>query len=63
MDLPEIHITRPASAPVAAQLYPLALKHHDFLKQEIKEFARFRNYLQKHVPVGAPHWSCQKKHF
>ena len=32
-----MHIaTRPDAAPIAAQLYPLALKHHDFLKQEIK---------------------------
>ena len=36
-DLIEMHIaTRPDAAPVAAQPYPLAHKHHDFLKQEIK---------------------------
>ena len=28
--------TRPDAVPVAAQTYPLALKHHDILKQEIK---------------------------
>ena len=28
--------TRLDAAPIAAQPYPLALKHHDFLKQEIK---------------------------
>ena len=37
MDLIEMHIaTRPDSTPVAAWPYPLALKYHDFLKQEIK---------------------------
>ena len=36
-DLIEMHIaTRPDAATIAAQSYPLALKHHDFLKQEIK---------------------------
>ena len=36
-DLIKMHIaTRPDTAPIAAQPYPLALKHHDFLKQEIK---------------------------
>ena len=35
-DLIEIHIaTRPDVAPGAAQPYPLALKHHDFFKQEM----------------------------
>ena len=33
----EMHIgTRPDAAPVAAQPYTLALKHHDFLKHKIK---------------------------
>ena len=37
MGLIEMHIaTRLDIAPVAAQPYLLALKHHDFLKQEIK---------------------------
>ena len=32
----EMHIaTSPDTAPVAAQPYPLALKHHDLLEQEI----------------------------
>ena len=36
-DLIEMYIAaRPDAAPIAAQLYPLALKHLDFLKQEIK---------------------------
>ena len=37
MDLIEMHIAmRPDPTPVAAKPYPLALKHQDFLKQEIK---------------------------
>ena len=37
IDLIEMYIaTRLDSAPVAAQPYPLTLKHHDFLEQEIK---------------------------
>ena len=37
-DLMEMHIaSRLDSASVAAQPYPLALKHHDFLKKEIKD--------------------------
>ena len=37
MDLIEMHIaTRLEATPVAAWSYPLSLKHHDFLKQEIK---------------------------
>ena len=36
-DLIKMHIaTKPNAAPTAARPYPLALKHHDFLKQEIK---------------------------
>ena len=36
-DLIEMHIiTRPDSAPVAARPYSLAPKHHNFLKQEVK---------------------------
>ena len=36
-DLIKMHIvTRPDAAPVAAPPYPLALKHREFLKQEIK---------------------------
>ena len=36
-DLIELNIaTRPDAAPIAAQPYPLALKHHDILKQGIK---------------------------
>ena len=36
-DLLKMHIaTRPDAAQVAAQPYPFALKHHEFLKQEIQ---------------------------
>ena len=52
--------TRLDSSPVAAQSYPLAHKHHNFLKQEIKLLIRCRNYLQEHVPMGKPYCSCQK---
>ena len=32
-----MHIaTRPGTTPIAAHPYPLELKHHDFLKQEIQ---------------------------
>ena len=61
MDLIEMHIaTRQDTAPAAAQPYPLALKHHDFLKQEIKKIARCRNHTQKHVPMGKPYYSSEK---
>ena len=37
MNLIEMHITTwPDGTPIAAFPYPLALKHHDFLKQEIQ---------------------------
>ena len=37
-DLIDMHIaSRLDSTPVAARPHPLALKHHDFLKQEIKK--------------------------
>ena len=37
LDLTDMHIaTRPDSAPVATQTYPLAIKQHDLLKQEVK---------------------------
>ena len=43
-DLTEMHIaTRPDAAPIAAQPYPSALKHHKFLKQEIKKPVGCRN--------------------
>ena len=38
MDLIEMYIaTRLDSAPVTAQPYPMACKHHDFLKEELKK--------------------------
>ena len=36
-DLIKRHTTmKPDAAPIAAQSYPLALKHHDFLKKKLK---------------------------
>ena len=53
-NLIKIHIaTRPDAAPVAAQAYTLALKHHDFLKQEIK------NLLDAEIiPQIMSQWAC-----
>ena len=45
-DLIKMHIaTRLDSTPIVAQPYPLALKHHDFLKQEMKKITRHRHHL------------------
>ena len=61
MDLIEMHIAkRPHSSPVAARPYPLALKHHNFLKQGNTKFIRHWNHPQKHVHLGKPYHSCQK---
>ena len=61
MDLIEMHITMsPDSSPAAARPYPLALKHHDFLKQEIKKIIRCRNHPQEHVSLGTSYHICQK---
>ena len=46
-----MHIARPDATPVAAHLYPLALKHHDFLKQEIKNFIA-AGIIDKSMPNG-----------
>ena len=62
-DLIEMHIaTRLDAAPVAAWSYPLALKYHDFLKQEFKNFLDAGNIPQRYVPMGKPHCSNEKKH-
>ena len=58
---------RPDGAPIAAQPYPLALKHHEFLKQEIKNLLDAGNIckimspwespivvVEKHTPQGLP---------
>ena len=58
-----MHIaTRLNSAPVAAQPYPLALKHHDFLKQEIKNLLAAGIICKSMFPMGKPYHSCQKTH-
>ena len=68
MDLIEMHIaTGSDAAPVAAQPYPLVLKHHDFLKQEIKNslgveiicksmspWTSLIVVVKKHTPEGLP---------
>ena len=59
--------TRPDAAPVTAQPYSLALKHHDFFKQEIKNlldagiickrmspWASPVVVVKKHTPEGLP---------
>ena len=62
---------KPDAAPIAVQPYPLPLKHHDFLKQEIKNSLDVRIIHQskspqvssivvvkKHAPEGAPQQFC-----
>ena len=54
-----MHIaTRPDVTPAAACPYLLALKHHDFLKQEIKHLLNAGNICKKDVPIGEPSCSC-----
>ena len=61
MDLIEMHIaTRLVATPVAAWSYPLVLKHHDFLIQEIKKLIRCGNYPQEYVPMGKAYHSVKK---
>ena len=71
-DLIKMHIaTRSDAAPVAARPYPLALKHHDFLKQEIRNlldagiihrsmspWAVPIVIVKKHTPEGLPQQLC-----
>ena len=55
MDLIEMHIaTRPVSVPVAVQPYPMALKHHDFLKQEIKNLLDTGIICKSMYPWASP---------
>ena len=74
MDFIEIHIaTRPDMTPIAACPYSLALKHHDFLKQEIKNLLNAGIVhksmspwvspvivIKKHTTEGSPQqfWLC-----
>ena len=67
-----MHIaTRLVAAPLIAQPYPLALKHHDFLKQEIKNLLHAGSIHKsmspcastivvviKHTPEGLPQQLC-----
>ena len=55
MDLIEMHIaTGPDATPIATHPYPLALKHHDFLKQEIQ------NLLDVEIICKSiSHWQAQ----
>ena len=68
-----MHIaTGPNATPIAAWPYPLALKHHNFLKQEIKKLLDagiiFRSMspwdkpqlvvVKKHTPEGATQQFC-----
>ena len=54
-DLIKMHIaTRPDAAPVAAQQYPLALKHHDFLKQEMKNLLDVGIICKSMSPWASP---------
>ena len=67
-----MHIaTRPDTAPVAALPYPLALKHHYFLKQEIRNLvdtgiihkgmspsACSIVVVKIHIPEGSPQQFC-----
>ena len=58
---------KPDAASITAQPYPLALKHHDFLKKEIKNLLEARTIpksmspwaspiviVKKHTPEGVP---------
>ena len=54
-DLIEMHIdTRLDAAMVAAGPYPLALKHHKFLKQEIKNMLDAGNICKSMSPWASP---------
>ena len=48
-----MHITtRPDSTHIAAWPYPLALKHHDFLKQEVKKIYYMQELSARTCPHG-----------
>ena len=62
MDLIEMHIaTRLDTASVAAHPYPSALKHHDFLKQEIKNLLD-AGIIHKSICLWASHIVLVNKH-
>ena len=41
---------KPGSKPAASKPYNTALKHQEFLKQELKSSARIRSYREEYVP-------------
>ena len=50
-----MHIaTRADATPIAVCLYPLALKHHDFLKQEIQNLLDVGIIHQSMSPWASP---------
>ena len=54
-NLIKMHIaTRPDAAPVAARSYPLALKHHNFLIQEIKIYEMQESSIKIISPWASP---------
>ena len=53
--------TRPDAAPIAVQPYPLALKHHDFLKQRIKNLLDAGTIHKSMFPWASP-IAVVKKH-
>ena len=71
-DLIQMHMAmKPDIAPIAVQPYPITLKHHDFLKQEIKNLLDTKIIcksmypwaspivvVKKHIPEGAPQQFC-----
>ena len=62
-DLTKMHIaTKPKAVPIAGQLYPLALKHHDFRKQEIKNLLDDRISHNSMSPYACPIVIVKKSH-
>ena len=62
-DFIKIHkATRPDAAPIAVQTYPLALKHHEFLKQEIKNLLEAGIIHKSMFPWGKLHSGSEKAH-
>ena len=71
-DLIKMHIaTRPGAAPIADQLHPFTVKHHDFVKQEMKNLLDTRiihnsmsqwaspiAVVKKPIPEGTPQQFC-----
>ena len=61
-DFKEMHITTmPDASPVAAHPYPLVLKHHDVLKQEIKNLLN-AGVIHKRMSLWATPIVVVKRH-